>query len=150
ELLRTLLDEREKAPPLGDRRKFGDKKGSEASPSPAPVTPLAGYSTPQHPSPVTPNLRAWRRRSVLKRSGVVACLAALSGLAWAGWSRFGPEILDFLVKVRVNPDASGKTTPAGPPRKAEAPARKFKNTLGMTMIRLEAREFQMGSTTDQI
>jgi len=54
ELLRTLLGAREAAPPIGGRPNFADKKGSQASPSPAPVTLLAGSSTPQHQSSVTP------------------------------------------------------------------------------------------------
>src|SRR5271157_4334677 len=54
ELLRTLHGAREEAPPIGHRPNFGDKKGSQASPAPAPVTPLGGSSTPQHQSPVTP------------------------------------------------------------------------------------------------
>jgi hypothetical protein len=54
ELLRTLHGAREEAPPIGHRPNFGDKKGSQASPAPAPVTPLVGSSTPQHQSPITP------------------------------------------------------------------------------------------------
>ena len=54
ELLRTLHGAREEAPPIGHRPNFGDKKGSQASPAPAPVTPLVGSSTPQHQSSVTP------------------------------------------------------------------------------------------------
>jgi hypothetical protein len=54
ELLRTLHGAREKAPPIGNRPNFGNKKGSQASPAPAPVTPLAGSSTPRHQSSVTP------------------------------------------------------------------------------------------------
>jgi len=58
ELLRTLHGAREAAPPIGGRPNFGDKKGSQASPSPAPVTLLAGSSTPQHQSSVTPKSTA--------------------------------------------------------------------------------------------
>jgi TIR domain len=54
ELLRTLHGAREEAPPIGHRPNFGDKKGSQASPAPAPVTQLAESSTPQHQSSVTP------------------------------------------------------------------------------------------------
>src|SRR5271166_1615700 len=54
ELLRTLHGAREEAPPIGHRPNFGDKKGSQASPAPAPVTPLVASSTPQHQSSVTP------------------------------------------------------------------------------------------------
>jgi TIR domain len=54
ELLRTLHGAREEAPPIGHRPNFGDKKGSQASPAPAPVTLLVGSSTPQHQSSVTP------------------------------------------------------------------------------------------------
>src|SRR5208337_599877 len=54
ELLRTLHGAREGAPPIGHRPNFGGKKGSQASPAPAPVTPLVGSSTPQHQSSVTP------------------------------------------------------------------------------------------------
>jgi len=54
ELLRTLHGAREEAPPIGHRPNFGDKKGSQASPAPAPVIRLVGSSTPQHQSSVTP------------------------------------------------------------------------------------------------
>src|SRR5271166_3030296 len=56
ELLRTLHGAREEAPPIGHRPNFGDKKGSQASPAPSPVTPLVGSSTPQHQSSVTPSM----------------------------------------------------------------------------------------------
>src|SRR4051794_23626770 len=55
ELLRTLHGAREEAPPIGPRPNFGDKKGSQASPAPAPVTPLAESSTPRDQSSVTPD-----------------------------------------------------------------------------------------------
>ncbi len=42
ELLRTLHGAREEAPPIGSRPSYGDKKGSQASPAPAPITPRAG------------------------------------------------------------------------------------------------------------
>ena len=65
ELLRTLHGAREEAPPIGPRPNFGDKKGSQASPAPAPVTPLAGSSTPQHQSSVTPTRNATGGRVVV-------------------------------------------------------------------------------------
>jgi formylglycine-generating enzyme required for sulfatase activity len=40
-----------------DRPDIGARKGSQASPSPAPLTPPAGSPTPQRPSSITPDLR---------------------------------------------------------------------------------------------
>ncbi len=54
ELLRTVHGAREEAPPIGRRPNFGDKKGSQVSPTPAPITPLAVSSTVQHQSPIMP------------------------------------------------------------------------------------------------
>ena len=54
ELLRTLHGAREEAPEIGPRPDFGDKKQSQATSGPPPVTPLAGSSTPKHQSSVTP------------------------------------------------------------------------------------------------
>src|SRR4051795_8500993 len=65
ELLRTLHGAREEAPPIGPRPNFGDKKGSQASPAPAPVTPLAESSTPRHQSSVTPTRNATGGRVVV-------------------------------------------------------------------------------------
>jgi predicted HicB family RNase H-like nuclease len=55
ELLRTVHDAREPPPPIGHRPNFGDKKGSQASPSPVPTSPPAGPPTPQHQSSITPS-----------------------------------------------------------------------------------------------
>jgi hypothetical protein len=74
ELLRTLHGAREEAPPIGHRPNFGDKKGSQASPAPAPVTPLVGSSTPQHQSSVTP--------SMPKRLALVRDLSRLAPSDW--------------------------------------------------------------------
>ena len=52
ELLRTLHGAREEAPPIGHRPNFGDKKGSQASPAPAPVTPQSSTAPPAEPSNV--------------------------------------------------------------------------------------------------
>ena len=90
ELLRTLHGAREEAPPIGHRPNFGDKKGSQASPAPAPVTPLVGSSTPQHQSSVTPGagLADGLRRLVLRdrRKALVYLGASAAALGLAGTS----------------------------------------------------------------
>jgi hypothetical protein len=55
ELLRTLHDARETAPPIGGRPNFRDTRASQAGPSGAPVTQPAGPRGPQHQSSITPS-----------------------------------------------------------------------------------------------
>jgi hypothetical protein len=103
ELLRTLHGAREEAPPIGPRPNFGDKKGAQASPAPAPVTPHAGLSTPQHHSSITPgagladglgSLVLRDRRKALVRLGASTAalvLAVTSSLWWGAMhGRTGP------------------------------------------------------------
>ena len=94
ELLRTLHGAREEAPPIGHRPNFGDKKGSQASPAPAPVTPLVGSSTPQHQSSVTPGagladglrrLALRDRRKALVYLGASAAALGLAGTSGMWW-----------------------------------------------------------------
>jgi TIR domain-containing protein/uncharacterized protein DUF4384 len=96
ELLRTLHGAREAAPPIGPRPPFGDEKGSQASPAPAPVTPLVGSSAPQHQSSVTTgadpadglgSLVLRDRRQALVRLGAAATAFMLAGGAGA-WGVF--------------------------------------------------------------
>jgi uncharacterized NAD(P)/FAD-binding protein YdhS len=77
ELLRTLHGAREEAPPIGNRPDFKDKKGSQASPPPAPVTPHEGSSTLQHQSSVTPPKEAIRSNGTPPVIGIV-------GMGFAG------------------------------------------------------------------
>ncbi len=92
ELLRTLHGAREEAPPIGHRPNFGDKKGSQASPAPAPVGPLVESSTSQHQPSVTSGaglagglrrLVLRDRRKALVRLGALAAAVGMAGTS--GW-----------------------------------------------------------------
>jgi TIR domain len=106
ELLRTLHGAREGAPPIGHRPNFGDKKGSQASPAPAPVTPLVGSSTPQHQSSITPR--------VMILFLILTLLFAVGGLiTYAYTSRAQPNgsggvgQITYAYTSRAQPNGSG-------------------------------------------
>jgi len=128
ELLQTLHGAREEAPPIGPRPNFGDKKGSQASPAPAPVTPLVESSTPQHQSSVTPvptHPRPERRppgRPWLLVASVfgfatlpiVADLVFLAGPPWP--ARLKTALLTALVACTVLPGAYAWQRSSSPER----------------------------------
>ncbi len=101
ELLRTLHGAREEAPPIGHRPNFGDKKGSQASPAPAPVTPLVGSSTPQRQSSVTPAL------SKMADPIIKGAYEALKTLLIHKFGR-SSEAVASVEKLEQNPDSTGR------------------------------------------